>query len=90
MYQYTGYGGNSYIAMHLNIDSVVQKHTVSLTGNTAYVGNFGLWQGSLNSGAHKVTLDYHTTAKTDNTVSSDLEWTHWNKLINRAITLIIC
>ena len=90
MYQYAGSGGNSYVVMHLSIDSVVQKHTVSLTGGTAYIGNFGLWQGSLSSGAHKATLDYRATAKTSNTVSSDLEWTRWNKWMNRAMTVIIC
>ena len=90
MYQYSGLGGDSHIVMRLSIDSVPQKHTVSLIGNTAYAGNFGLWQGSLNSGAHKITLDYRTPAKTVNTVSSDLEWAHWNKWHNRAMTVIIC
>ena len=90
MYQYSGHGGNSYVVMRLSIDSVIQKHSVSLTGNTAYVGNFGLWQGSLNSGAHKVTLDYRAPVKTSNTVSSDLEWARWNKWMNRAMTVIIC
>ena len=65
-------------------------HTVSLTGNTDYAGNFGLWQDSLSSGAHKLTLDYHSPVKTTNTVSSDLEWTRWNKWMNRAMTVIIC
>ena len=59
--------------MHLTIDSAVQKHTVSLTGNTDYAGNFGLWQDSLSSGAHKLTLDYHSPVRITNTVSSDLE-----------------
>ena len=90
MYQYSGHGGNSYIVMRLSIDSVAQKHTVSLTGDTVYAGNFGLWQGSLNSGAHNVTLDYHSIVKTSNTVSSDLEWKRWNKWMNRAMTVIIC
>ena len=90
MYQYSGYGGNSYVVMRLSIDSVAQKHTVSLTGDTAYVGNFGLWQGSLSNGAHKVTLDYRSPVNTHNTVSSDLEWVRWNKWMNRAITVIIC
>ena len=90
MYQYSGFGGNSHVVMRLSIDSVVQKHTVSLTGNTAYAGNFGLWQGSLNNGAHKVTLDYRSLVKTDNTVSSELEWVRWNKWMNRAMTVIIC
>ena len=90
MYQYSGYGGNLHVVMRLSIDSVVQKHTVSLTGDTAFAGNFGLWQGSLNNGAHKVTLDYRSPVKTDNTVSSELEWAHWNKWMNRAMTVIIC
>jgi len=57
MYQFSGFSGNSHIVMRL---SIPQKHTVSLTGNT---GNFGLWQESLNSGAHKVSLEYRATAK---------------------------
>ena len=59
--------------MHLSIDSIAQKHTVSLTEDTSYAGNFGLWQGSLNTGGHKATLDYHPPVRTDNPVSSDLE-----------------
>ena len=90
MYQYSGYGGDSHVVMRLSIDSRAQKHTVSLTGNTHYAGNFGLWQGSLNSGAHKATLDYRSPASTTNTVSSALEWTRCNKWHNRAITVIIC
>ena len=90
MYQYSGHGGNSRVVMRLSIDSVAQKHTASLTGNTGYVGNFGLWQGSLNTGNHKATLDYRSPVKTDNTVSSELEWSPWNKWMNRAMTVIIC
>ena len=90
MYQYAGRGGSSHVVMRLSIDSVAQKHSISLDGDTAYVGNFGLWQGSLNSGAHKATLDYRSPAKTTNTVSSDLEWSRWNKWMNRAMTVIIC
>ena len=90
MYQYSGYGGNSHVVMRLSIDSVVQKHTASLTGNTGYAGNFGLWQGSLSNGAHKITLDYRSPVNTHNTVSSDLEWVRWNKWMNRAMTVIIC
>ena len=78
--------------MRLSIDSVAQKHTVSLAGDLAYIGNFGLWQGSLSNGAHSVTLDYRSPVKTDNAVSTDLEWVRkcWNKWMNRAITVIIC
>ena len=93
MYQYAGYGGNSHVVMGLSINSVVQKHTVSLTGNTEYAGNFGLWQGSLNNGAHKVTLDYRTPRETSNGISPNLDWQQvyayaiWQ---NRALTIIIC
>ena len=88
-----GSSGNSHTVMRLSIDSVVQKHTVSKTGDTAYAGNFGLWQGSLDSGAHKVTLDYRTPVSTTNAVSANLDWqqvylyTVWR---NRALTTIIC
>ena len=34
MYQYSGTSGNTHVVMRLNIDSVAQKHTVSLTGDT--------------------------------------------------------
>ena len=90
MYQYNGFGGDSHVVMRLSIDSVVQKHTVSTSGDTTFVGNFGLWQGSLVSGTHKVTLDYRSPVKTDNTVSSELEWSRWNKWMNRAMTVITC
>ena len=92
MYQYSGRADNSHIVMRLSIDSVAQKHTVSLAGDLAYIGNFGLWQGSLSTGAHSATLDYRSPVKTTNTVSSDLEWVRksWNKWMNRAMTVIIC
>ena len=93
MYQYAGYSGNNYIVMRLSIDSVPQKHTVSITGDTKYAGNFGLWQGLFNSGAHKITFDYRTPAKTTNTISPNFDWqrvhryTIWH---NRALTVITC
>ena len=90
MYQYAGNSDNSYVLMRLSINSVVQKHSASLYGDTAYVGNFGLWQDSLNSGTHKATLDYRSPVKTDNIVSSDPEWKRWIKWMNRAMTVIIC
>jgi len=91
MYQYAGRSGNSHVVMRLSIDSVAQKHTASLTGNTAYAGNFGLWQGSLISGAHKVTLDYRSPVTTSNTVSRNLDWKQsYSHVIwhNRALTPI--
>ena len=93
MYQFAGGSGNSHIVMYLSIDSVAQKHTGSITGNTAYAGNFGLWQGSLGSGAHKVTLDYRSPVLTTNTVSPNLDWKQvygWHIWHNRALTVIHC
>ena len=87
MYQYSGYGGDSYVVMRLSIDSVTQKQTVSLTGDTRYAGNFGLWQGSLNAGVHNSTLEYRSPVRTENTMSSELEWTRWNKWMSRAMTV---
>ena len=95
MYQYAGYStsGNSHVVMRLSIDSTPQPHTVSITGDTAYVSNFGLWQGSLNNGAHKVTLDYRTPKVITNKNSPTLDWQQvyanaiWQ---NRALTIIIC
>ena len=90
MYQYSGFGGDSVLVMRLSIDSAAQKHTASLAGKVYHASNFGLWQGSLNNGTHKVTLDYRSPVKTDNTVSSEIEWRRWNKWMNRAMTVIIC
>jgi len=90
MYQYSGYAANSHVVMRLSIDSIPQKHIVSLTGNTAYAGNFGLWQGSLKAGQHKASLDYRSPAQTTHTVSGDPEWSRWNKWMNRAMTIIHC
>ena len=93
MYQFAGFAGNSHIVMRLSIDSVPQKHTVSLIGNSAYSGNFGLWQGLLKSGAHKITLDYRTPARVVNSVSPNLDWPQvygYRIWMNRALTVINC
>ena len=93
MYQFAGYVGNSHIVMRLSIDSVPQKHTVSLSGNSRYSGNFGLWQGSLKSGTYKITLDYRTPAKVVNSVSPNLDWPQvydYRVWRNRALTVIKC
>ena len=75
--------------MHLNIDSVAQKHTVSLTGDTTFAGNFGLWQGSLDIGSHKVTLDYCGPAKTNNNAAPQQEWNDWSKWMQRKMIMVI-
>ena len=90
MYQYSGTSGNSHVVMRLSINSVAQKHTVSLTGDTIYAGNFGLWQGSLGIGSHKVTLDYRSPANTDNNAAPRQEWNDRNKWMQRTMTVVIC
>jgi len=47
MYQYSGGVGSSHVVMCLSIESVPQRHSVSITGNTVLACNSGLWQGSL-------------------------------------------
>jgi len=88
MYQFSASAGKNYIVMHLSIDLVPQQHTV--TGNTVYAGNFGLWQGSVNAGGHKVSLDYRAAAKTVNTVCLEIQWERWNKWKNRAMIIMYC
>ena len=92
-YQYAGHAGGYHIIMRFSIDSVPQKHTVLLTGDTAYAGNFGLWQGLLNSGVDIVTLEYRSPATITNNVSPNLDW-HRVKVhdiwYNRALTIITC
>jgi len=60
MYQYTGNGlNNKWSKQHMvlrikNKLSCSKAHcTVSIPGYTYYYGNFGLWQGPLNSGSHR-------------------------------------
>ena len=60
LYHFSGLLSGSYIVMRLSIDSRPQAHTVSITGNTRYAGNFGLWQGFLNGGDHTNSVDYRT------------------------------
>ena len=74
MYQYAGVGSNSHTVMHISINSVPLKHTVSITRDTSFVGNFGLWQGFLNVGGYKVTLEYCTSVKTTNYNPTNLDW----------------
>ena len=90
MYQFSGDSRYTHVVMRLSVDSVPQKHTVSLIGDSVHVGNFALWQGPLSSGKHTVSLDYRTTRRIFHTVSADREWIRWNKWMNRAMTIIQC
>ena len=83
MYQYTGQGqqNNYYITNRIKINSAIQKHTVYHSGYTLYYGNFALWQGSLNSGTHTISVEYRNNGKT---TSKDTAWE------TRALNIIYC
>ena len=90
MYQFSGSGGGSHIVMRLRIGNTVQKHTVSLVGDTTYAGNFGLWQGAFKAGEHTFVVDYRSPASTTNSVSAEPTYRRWEKWMNRAMTIIYC
>ena len=83
MYQHTGYGPKDdyYFVTRIKINSDLQKHTMHHSGYTKYNGNFGLWQGSLNSGTQNILVEYRNryTAKTDPH--------YWQ---TRALTIVYC
>ena len=87
MYQYAGYGGGtapgSHFVTRLSINSVLLKHTATHSADTTYVGNFGMWQGPLSSGTHKLTLEYRTPKAGTN----HPEHTDWQ---TRTMTIISC
>ena len=83
MYQYTGYGliDNYFFVTRIKINTVVEKHTTFHSGYTRYYGNFGLWQGSLDSGTHTILVEYRNRAATKNNP-------HYYQ--TRALTIIYC
>ena len=85
MYQISGHGpGNDYhIVTHLKIGTAIEKHTAFHSGkNTAnYFSNFGLWQGSLNSGTHAIAVEYRNSYATKN------EPKYWQ---TRTLTIVQC
>ena len=87
MYQYAGRGGgtapNSHFVTRLSINSVPLKHTATHSADTTYVGNFGMWQGPLSTGTHKLTLEYRTPKAGTN----HPEPTDWQ---TRTMTIISC
>jgi len=83
MYQHTGYGPQNdyYFVTCIKIGSVIEKHTVHHSGLTKYYGNFGLWQGSLNSGTHTILVEYR------NRYTAKSEPRYWQ---TRALTIVHC
>ena len=83
MYQHSGYGLRTdyYFVTRIKINAVVEKHATSHSGYARYYGNFGLWQGSLNSGTHTILVEYRNRGATKN------EPQHWQ---TRALTIVYC
>ena len=83
MYQYTGYGPkhNYYFVTRIKINAAVQKHTVTSSGYTTYHSNFGLWQGSLNTGSHTILVEYR------NRYAAKSNPEYWQ---TRALTIVHC
>ena len=56
-YQYSA-PGYTYVFTRLVIDSVAIKHTASISGDSRYTGNSGMWQGVLSSGRHTIAVQH--------------------------------
>ena len=83
MYQYSGYGpfDHYHVVTHIKINSAIQKHTACHSGKSHYYGNFGLWQGSLNSGTHTILVEYR------NSHAANSEPYYWQ---TRALIIMRC
>ena len=83
MYQHTGSGPKNdyYFVTRIKINSDIQKHTRFHSGYATYNDNFGLWQGSLNSGTHTILLEYRNRYATKSTTD------YWQ---TRALTIVYC
>ena len=83
LYQHTGYGpsSNYHIVTRMKINNAIEKHTAFHSGYAHYYGNFGLWQGSLDSGTHSILVEYRNSLATRN---EPLDW-H-----TRALTIVYC
>ena len=84
MYQYSGWNSDNndyYLVNRIKINSGIQKHTIYHSGYTAYYGNFGLWQGSLDTGTHNILVQYRNNHK----ATSKLE-----AYETRALTIVYC
>ena len=81
MYQYSGYGPSIHyhIVTRIKINTAIEKHTRFHSGNSHYYGNFGLWQGSLNSGTHTILVEYRNDRAAKN------EADYWQ---TRALTIV--
>ena len=85
MYQFSGWSSQTdyFFINRIKINSVIQKHTISHSpyNSGRYHSNFGLWQGSLDSGTHSITVDYRNHYEA---TSKSGTWE------TRALTVVYC
>ena len=83
MYQHTGSGpiNDYYFVTRIKINSNIQTHTKFHSAFSTYNSNFGLWQGSLNSGTHTILVEYRNRYATKSTTED------WQ---TRALTIVYC
>lgn len=95
-YQYSGpIGRKQHMLMRFSINNNPQRHSRSIVGNTDFSGNFGLWQGTIGPGTHKLSVDYRNPFQSLNNPNptSDLTWqsTNRNRIWQgRVLTIIHC
>ena len=81
-YQYSGVGSHPvFTPMRIKINSGIQKHTVSHPGFSKFMGNYGLWQGSLGAGSNEIVIEYRSNQVV---TSGTSDWQ------TRALTIIHC
>ena len=85
MYQLSGYGpdSNYHLVTRIKIGTAIEKHTRFHSGYGYYYGNFGLWQGSLNSGISTILVEYRNRFVAKNSPAQHLYH-------NRALTILYC
>ena len=82
MYQYTGHD-ERYFVTRLRVNSTPLKHTVAHSADNAFIGNFGMWQGPLSAGTHKLALEHRSPKPSGHHPAS----TDWQ---TRTMTIINC
>ena len=64
MYHFTSEGSEQqYVFNRLTRNSIPMEHTTSISGNTLYTGNTGVWVGALDKGGHNICLQYARSGK---------------------------
>ena len=83
MYQFAERFVSKTVVLRLSVNSVAQKHTQSLIGETVYGGLLEMWQGAFNAGTYQITLEYCGNA------AAPLSGGLWETSFNSNILLIL-